>query len=179
MLKRYIPYACAKNVYEIDPQFFVKEKVKYLFLDLDNTLDSYRQKTPTDKAIRLKDDIEKLGIKIYIISNNTGKRVSYYAKKLNVSFLNSIGKPFAFKINKFLKKNNIDPNEVMMVGDQLITDIAMSNRAKIKSIYVDKLVKEDQITTRINRIFERPIKHRLEKRHLFTSWKERFYGGDK
>ncbi len=179
MFKRYIPYAYAKSIYEIDPQFFLKENVKYLFLDLDNTLDSYKQKLPNPEAFKLKENIEKLGIKIYIISNNTGKRVSLYANKLEVAYLNSIGKPFAFKIKRFLKKNNINPNEVMMVGDQLITDIAMSNRAKIKSIYVEKLVREDQITTRFNRIFEKPVKRYLKKRNLFTNWKEKLYGGDK
>ena len=179
MLRRYIPYVVAKNIYEIDPIFFVKENIKYLFLDLDNTLDSYKTKTPTEKAFKFKESIEKIGIKIYIVSNNTGNRVSLYASTLGVDYLSSIGKPFAHKINKFLKENNISSKDVIMIGDQLITDIAMSNRAKIKSIYVEKLVEEDQITTRINRIFERPIKRRLAKKGLFIDWKEKLYGGDK
>ena len=64
----------------------------------------------------------------------------------------------------------------MMIGDQLITDIAAANRAKLRSIYVDKLVKEDQITTRFNRIFERPIRKRLFKKKLIREWEELIHG---
>ena len=172
MRKLYIPYAHAKSIYDIDVSFFKKHNVKYLFLDLDNTLDSYRQKVPTQKAIDLKDKLLKEGIEIIILSNNTGKRVSEYATKLGVKYVNSIGKPFASGIKRLLKNHNINPENVMMVGDQLITDIAAANRAKLRSIYVDKLVEEDQPTTRFNRIFEKPIRKRLFKKHLVREWEE-------
>ena len=171
-LKKYIPFAKAKSIYDIDVSFFLKLKIKYLFLDLDNTLDSYKNKEPSQRAIELKNLMEENGIKIYIISNNTGKRVQNYASLLGVSYLDSVRKPFTYKIKKFMKENKISCDDVIFVGDQLLTDIAMSNKTGIKSIYVDKLVKEDQITTRLNRIFERSIRRRLEKKHLFINWEE-------
>jgi predicted HAD superfamily phosphohydrolase YqeG len=60
----------------------------------------------------------------------------------------------------------------MMIGDQLITDVAAGNRAKLRCIYVDKLVKEDQPTTRFNRIFEKPKRKKLFKKHLLREWEE-------
>ena len=60
----------------------------------------------------------------------------------------------------------------MMIGDQLITDVAAANRAHLRIIYTEKLVKEDQPTTRFNRIFERPKKRRLIKKHLLREWEE-------
>ena len=36
MCKRFIPYAHAKNIYEVDIDFFKFLGAKYLFLDLDN-----------------------------------------------------------------------------------------------------------------------------------------------
>ncbi|MDY5669861.1 MAG: YqeG family HAD IIIA-type phosphatase [Bacilli bacterium] len=171
-MKKYIPYAHAKNIYEIDICFFVSLHIKYLLVDLDNTLDSYKTLVPSDRAIHLKNELLKYNIEMIIVSNNTGKRVSTYANKLGVKYVNSIGKPFARGINKLIKQLNVDKNEVMLVGDQLMTDIAAANRAKIKSIYVEKLVKEDQITTRFNRMFERIVKRRLEKNKLFKEWGE-------
>lgn len=172
MRKLYIPYAHAKSIYDIDVSFFKKENVTTLLLDLDNTLDSYRQKVPTQKAIDLKENLLKEGIKIIIISNNTGKRVSEYANKLGVEYVNSIGKPFAFGIKRLLKNNNLSNENVMMIGDQLITDVAAGNRAKLRCIYVDKIVKEDQPTTRFNRIFEKPKRKKLFKKHLLREWEE-------
>lgn len=176
MGKLYIPYAHAKSIYDVDINFFINENVKYILVDLDNTLDSYLQKEPTEKVFSLKEKLELAGIKMFILSNNTGKRVSYYANLLGVGFVNSVGKPFAFGINKFLKTHKISKNEVILVGDQLMTDIAAANRAHIKSIYTEKLVKEDQPTTRFNRIFERPVKKKLIKKNLLKDWKEIEHG---
>lgn len=179
MLKTYIPYVHAKNIFDVDVEFFVANNVKFLLVDLDNTLDSYKTKKPSEQVFLLKEELYNHGIEMYILSNNTGKRVGIYADELKVPYVSSIGKPFARGINKFLKSKNISKNEVMLVGDQLMTDIAAANRAKIKSLYVEKLVKEDQPTTRFNRIFERPIKKKLFKKNLIIDWKEKLYGGNK
>ncbi len=173
MLKLYIPYAHANNIFDIDIAFYKKHNVKFLLVDLDNTLDSYKSKLPSNRVFLLKKELYENNIEMYIVSNNTGKRVSAYADALKVPYVNSIGKPFAHGINNFLKSKNINKNDVMLIGDQLMTDIAAANRAKIKSIYVEKLVKEDQPTTRFNRIFEKPIKRMLIRKHRLIDWKER------
>ena len=51
MFKKFIPFAHAKSIYEIDPEFFKKQGVKTLFIDLDNTLDSYRAFHPKQETI--------------------------------------------------------------------------------------------------------------------------------
>jgi hypothetical protein len=38
----------------------------------------------------------------------------------------------------FMEENNIKPEEVMMVGDQLMTDVRAANGAKIRCIYCEK-----------------------------------------
>lgn len=167
MCRKRIAYAHAKSVYEIDIEFYKKNNVKFLFLDLDNTLDSYKLYHPTEKAFELKKKLLDAGITPYIISNNKGKRVSSYANDLGVEYLNSAFKPFAKRINKFLEEKHIDKNEVMMVGDQMFTDVGAGNRAKIKVILTDKIVKEDQWTTKFNRIFDHfARKHALKKGEL-------------
>ena len=172
MRKRLIPYCHAKNVYEIALDFFVKEGVKYLFIDLDNTLDSYKQLTPLEHAYKLKEELNKLGIELIIVSNNTSNRVSNYANDLGVRYFSGVRKPFASKLNKIIKENNLNRDEIMMVGDQVVTDIQAANGIKVRSILVDKLVKEDQPTTRINRIFDRIYRRQLLRKHLYKEWSE-------
>lgn len=171
MNRIYIPFAHAKSIYEISISFYKKFGINIILVDLDNTLDSYQQKTPSDRAIKLKMECEQQGIKIIIVSNNTSKRVSKYANELGVQYWNSIGKPFAFNLNKKLKLHNIDKNKVILIGDQTTTDVACGNRAKIKTILTDKLVEEDQWTTKFNRLFDNPRRKKLMKQGLLIDWR--------
>ena len=171
MLKKRIPFVHAKSIYDIDVDFFHKLGVKYVLADLDNTLDSYRTKLPGKAAIKLKEKLNKADIELIIISNNTGNRVSMYANALGVRYLNSVGKPFAKRLLKKLALLNVNKDEAIMIGDQVVTDITCANRAKIKSVLTDKLVKEDQITTRFNRLMDRPLRRSLKRKNLLKDWR--------
>ena len=174
MCKRKV-YCVASSIYEIDIDFFKWAGAKVLLRDLDNTLDSYKLYHPTEKAKKLIDEIRKAGIYPVIISNNRGKRVSSYANDLGVEYLNSSLKPFACKINKFVKSHNWNKYEIIMVGDQMVTDVGAGNRAGIRVILTDKIVKEDQWTTRFNRIFGRQIRKYQSRKGLLINWRD-LYG---
>lgn len=170
MCKRRV-FAVAKSIYDIDVEFFVHQNVKTLLIDLDNTLDSYKLFHPTERAFVLIKKIQDAGIKPIIVSNNKGKRVSSYANDLHVPYINSAMKPFAGKINKFIAANNLNKDEVMLVGDQMITDVGAGNRAKIRVVLTDKIVKEDQWTTHVNRIFGRRIRKHQAKKGMLIDWR--------
>lgn len=171
MMKRFIPFAHAQSIYEIDLSFYKKLGIKYVLSDLDNTLDSYRQKTPLAKAKELKEKLNKEGIELIVISNNTGERVTNYCKELEVKHFSSLRKPFAFKLKKRIKKLGLNKDEIIMIGDQIVTDISCANGAGVKSILTEKLVKEDQPTTRFNRLFDNPLRKRLNKKNLLRDWR--------
>jgi HAD superfamily phosphatase (TIGR01668 family) len=166
-----IPYAHAKNIYDVDIGFYKKLGIKFIFLDLDNTLDSYKTKLPSSNAKKLIETYISNSITPIIISNNKGPRVSKYSKELGIEFLPNSGKPFSRKLKKFMKEKGIDPNEVIMVGDQLATDIKAAKGAGVKSLLVDKIVKEDQLTTKINRFFEKPVRMHYMKKGKFIDWR--------
>ena len=172
MLKRFIPFAHAESIYKIDLSFYKKIGIKYVFADLDNTLDSYKQPTPLEKAKELKSKLEKEGIELIIVSNNTGARVQKYSKELGVRHFSSLAKPFSLKLKKIMKRSNIKPDEVVMIGDQIVTDISCANGAKVKSVLTEKLVKEDQPTTRINRLFDNPLRKKLRRKKLLKDWRQ-------
>lgn len=165
-------FAHAKSIFEIDIEFFKKYNVKTLLMDLDNTLDSYRLYTPTERS---REFIQKLidnGITPFIISNNRGKRVSSYANALGIEYLHSSAKPFGFRMKKLIKQRNWNVDELMMVGDQMLTDCGMANSANIRMILTDKIVKEDQWTTHFNRLFDRPMRKHLAKKGKLIDWRE-------
>ena len=51
MFKSFIPFAHATSIYEIEIDFYKRHGVKTLFIDLDNTLDSYKASAPKQNAL--------------------------------------------------------------------------------------------------------------------------------
>ena len=173
MCKVYVPYAHAKSIFEIEIDFYKKHGIKTVLSDLDNTLDSYKTRQPSARVVSFKQTLEENGIELFIISNNTGKRVQEYANALGVRYASSVGKPFAKKLKRKLKEAHVDLKTAVMIGDQTVTDIASANRAGILSILTDKIVKEDQPTTHFNRLFDRPIRRHLRRKGKLIDWRER------
>lgn len=166
-------FAHAKSIYEIEDLFYKKHGIKVLFIDLDNTLDSYKLFHPKQESIDLINSLKKNGFRVVIISNNKGFRVSSYANDLDVEYVSMAMKPFAKKINSFIETNNIDKNEVVLIGDQLVTDIGAANRANIKAILTEPIVKEDQWTTRFNRFFDKIFRKRMNKKGKLIDWRDK------
>ena len=173
MFKRFIPFAHAQSIYEIDPEFFVRQGVKVLFVDLDNTLDSYKAKAPSERTIEYIGRLRKVGIIPVMISNNKAKRVGQYADALGIEYLASAMKPFAKNILKEIERRGVKKEEVMLVGDQMMTDVLAAYGAKIRVVLTEKIVKEDQWTTHINRLFDRPIRRYHRKKGNLIDWKEK------
>ena len=171
MFKRFIPFAHAQSIYEIPVDFYQKCGVTVLLIDLDNTLDSYRLYTPTERAVSLIDSMKEAGIVPVVVSNNTGKRVGSYANSLNVEFISSARKPFSGKLKKFLKEKGINPDQSMLVGDQLMTDVLAAKGAGLRVVLTEKIVKEDQFTTHFNRLLDRPIRKHLSKKGKLPDWR--------
>lgn len=173
MFKKFIPYAHSQSIYEIEMDFYKRNGIKTLFMDLDNTLDSYRAREPKPQTIEYVSKLKKNDITPIIISNNKAKRVSGYANLLGVEFLSSARKPFSRRIKAEIARRNLKKDEVMLVGDQLMTDVLAAKGAGIKVVLTEKLVKEDQWTTHINRLIDRPIRKYHKKRNNLINWRER------
>ena len=168
-------FAHAKELFEVDPKFFTSNNVRVLLIDLDNTLDSYRLYTPTERSVEYIKKLQDAGITPFIISNNRGKRVSSYANVLSLEYMHSVGKPFACRIKKLVKERGWNLDELMVVGDQMVTDAGMANKANIRILLTDKIVKEDQWTTHFNRLFDRPMRKRAERKGQLKDWRTMYW----
>lgn len=171
-MKNFIPTFAASNIYAVDPVFFKEQGVKTLLLDLDNTLASYRAHRASNRTINYLKELEKLGIRLFIISNNKGPRVESYAASVNLPYLASARKPFTKRIKRFLSANDIDVATLMFVGDQLLTDVLVANKLGARILLCEKLVKEDQWTTRFNRLIDRPLRRKLRRKNLLKEWND-------
>lgn len=171
MFKSFIPYATAKSVYDVDIEFLKSIGIKTIFIDIDNTLDSYKALEPTNRA---KEFISMLknNFNVALISNNKKKKISHYCSFLDVDFVYKAFKPLPRKMNTFIKAHNYEKDSIILMGDQLMTDVWCAHNVGIKCIWCEKIVEEDQWTTHINRIFEKPIAKYHRKRNNLKNWRE-------
>ena len=172
MRKKVIPFAYAESIYEIEPAFYHAIGVKHLMVDLDNTLDPYTVNEPTERALEWARNIQAEGITITILSNNTGKRVSRYAKLLGVAHQGMMKKPFAGPLKRFLKEKGISPGEAILVGDQIQTDVRAGNGAGVRVVLLEPLdAVHEPPWTKFNRLFDKPIRRKLHKLNLLRDWR--------
>ncbi len=117
------------TIYHLDPKQLKKMEIKAVFSDLDNTLLAWNKAETAVEMDELNQRLAKDGIRLVVISNN----------------------------NAELKALNLKKDQVLMVGDQLITDIQAGNLAGVTTVLVKPLVETDKWNTRINRFFEKFI----------------------
>ncbi|ELU70278.1 YqeG family HAD IIIA-type phosphatase, partial [Streptococcus pneumoniae] len=77
-----------------------------------------------------------------------------------------------FGIDRAMKEFHYDKKEVVMVGDQLMTDIRAAHRAGIRSILVKPLVQHDSIKTQINRTRERRVMRKITEKYGPITYKK-------
>ncbi|HKM02319.1 MAG TPA: YqeG family HAD IIIA-type phosphatase [Bacilli bacterium] len=173
-MKKFTPTYHAKSIYEVPLDFFKNEGILNILVDLDNTLASYKQHQADEKAKAFVESALNAGFNLIIVSNNRGERVKSYAASLGIEYRADMRKPLKFKFNRILNEKKFEKHETILIGDQLLTDVFVANRVGIKSMLVDKLVVEDQWTTRINRLLERPIRKRLIRKNQLKNWRDTY-----
>lgn len=171
-LKKFTPTFYQPLVFSIPLKALKAEGIRIILCDLDNTLAAFDEKTPSKKVISFVEACHQAGFTFIIVSNNKSDRVLDYATLLKVPFLSNAKKPFPAKVLKFLDEKGYDKKEVVIIGDQLLTDVWLAYRLGIRSIFVNPLVPYDHWPTRINRFFEKRIKKQLLDHQLLKPWKE-------
>lgn len=163
---KYLPDIYKKNIFDINYSKLKKMGIKCLIFDLDNTLaliDSVKVESNVKELIlELKKDFI-----ILIVSNSPRKRVSSFAKDLEVDYYSFALKPSIRTLKKIKAKYNLDFNSIAIIGDQFITDMGYGYNGKIKKIYVDPLAIKDLKITNINRYIEGKIMSKYSKKNLF------------
>lgn len=139
------PNIFVKDISQIDIHSLKTNGIKLVICDLDNTLVPHFNKFPNKYVFDFINKIKREGLLIIIASNNTKKRVTTFVNQLQKTisvdgFLYNCKKPFTRKIRKEIGKFNITYNDVVVIGDQFITDIFLANRLKCKSILVLPMV---------------------------------------
>ncbi|MEK3807870.1 MULTISPECIES: YqeG family HAD IIIA-type phosphatase [unclassified Metabacillus] len=171
MLKLFLPGEYVKNIYEISPQALKDKGVKGIITDLDNTLVEWDRPSATPKLIEWFKDVKEHGIKVTIVSNNVEKRVRSFSDPLQIPFIYKARKPMGKAFRRALKNMELDKKDVVVIGDQLLTDVLGGNRNGFHTILVVPVASTDGFVTRLNRKIERRILAVLKRKGLIQ-WED-------
>ncbi|MCR5787537.1 MAG: YqeG family HAD IIIA-type phosphatase [Bacilli bacterium] len=159
----FIPDLYQKSIYDINYKKLKNSGIKCLLFDLDNTLVPYTTKEPNKK---IKDLFQELSsdFKVIIMSNSGKNRLRPFKEKLNVDVAYNSHKPLKKKYKKIFEIYNFKPEQIAAIGDQLMTDVFGGNRVGITTVFVNRIGPVEPITTRFNRIWERKLIKKFNKK---------------
>ena len=138
----WFPTYRANSIFEIPVSFYAEHGIKVVLSDLDKNL-------------------KEAGIDFYIASNNTSKRVSLYGKELGITVFSGLMKPFSGPLKKLIERQGFKKEEVVLIGDQVLTDVKAGNKAGIMTILTEPISEGDIIWTRFNRVFEKKKRKKI------------------
>lgn len=171
MFDKFLPSEYVKSIFDIQPMLLKEKGIKGIITDLDNTLVAWDEANATPEIIKWLENMKQHDIEVTIISNNNTNRVEIFCDPLEVPFVASAKKPLTRAFKRGANLMGLSKEEVVVVGDQLLTDIFGGNRAGFYTILVVPIAKSDAAITTFNRKLERRILKRLRKQGKI-SWEE-------
>lgn len=170
MLEKFKPTWMVESIYSITPEQLKKNNIHAVLTDLDNTLIAWDHPEATEESVLWIEQMKEAGIPVIILSNNNGNRIGKVAEILDLDYVAWSLKPSrrAFRIAE--KKLGIPAENLVMVGDQILTDVFGSNRHGVRSILVKPILDSDAWNTKINRFIELNIMDALIKADPKMEW---------
>lgn len=171
LIDYFIPDDYYASVLRIKPEYFAENNIKYLVCDIDNTLATYERHVADEDIRNWIDKVERTGVRIAFISNNSERRV-YTFNTLHGFFTESrAGKPFTRKLKRLMKQMEATPEQTALLGDQIFTDVLCAKSAGIKAVLVRSMDVTGKPFLQLKKLFERRFIKEYHKR-TNTNWPE-------
>lgn len=162
-MDKYRPTYMIDSVSKIPFVLLERDNIHGLIFDVDNTLTTMGKGVTIDNLKWLK-EAKKLGYKICLLSNTINvKKIKKIMVELDINGLCFARKPRIKGFEMALNILDLKKEEVVMIGDQIFTDIVGANNFKIKSILVKPLSKKEGPYAMVKRIFEKRILKKLKE----------------
>ncbi len=153
--KKLKPDYLVKDLRNYDWSQLKQKGIKIVFLDIDNTLALHGSFQPDDFAIEVVNNIISYDLNICVLSNAKSNRSKEYATHLNVAYMNNAMKPSPKRLLQKLRDVKLEPNQAILVGDQLFTDVWAGKNAKCFTMLVKQRYDQEAIQIRFKRKIER------------------------
>ncbi|NEU31612.1 YqeG family HAD IIIA-type phosphatase [bacterium LRH843] len=172
MLNNLLPNQYEKSIYSIDLHALRDKGIKGIITDLDNTLVEWDRPKATPEVKKWFEQLNEFGMKVTIVSNNNSKRVKEFAEPEGIFFIHAAKKPLGKAFRQACQEMQVNRDEVVVIGDQIFTDVLGGNRAGLHTILVVPVSSSDGLATQLNRRMERVVLRWMKKRGMIE-WEDK------
>ena len=146
------------DVTDIEPAVLYAAGVRAALLDLDNTLVGWQRSDLSDRVRAWLCSMREAGIGLYLVSNTRyGKRLTALSADLGIPYVRRAWKPRRRGFLAAMEAMQVTPEETVMIGDQMFTDVLGANRLGIRTFMVRPLARREFLGTKLSRLVERVL----------------------
>lgn len=135
LFSKFYPFEYVESVFSIDYNKLYDKGYRGIIFDIDNTLVPHG-KPSTVEVDSLFVEIQGIGFKTFLLSNNGKDRINMFLKNIDCPYIDNADKPKPKNYLKAVELFDLPKEQIVYIGDQVIRDIYGSNRAGIDSILV-------------------------------------------
>lgn len=147
------------------PQDFLKgRKESALLLDVDQTFLGTLDRSLPSTSLRFLKKAREAKKRVLLYTNNTGRRVRPIAKEEGLPLLVLAFKPDLRRTLRFLHKEGLEPQDVLLFGDQFRTDYKTARRLRTSVVLLSLLSGKDNLWTRFHRKKDQAQIEKLRKK---------------
>ncbi|MCD7874192.1 MAG: HAD-IIIA family hydrolase [Acidaminococcaceae bacterium] len=110
---------------------------------------------PEEAVLNWLESLRKSGIEIVLLSNNGGERLRKISAAAQAEAVSWAAKPMPWGFKRALKRFGRQQGKVMVIGDQLLTDVLGAKRMGFTVLWVRSLQGKEFPVTRITRQIEK------------------------
>ncbi len=156
MLKKYYPYEYVDSVFAIDYEKLFALGYRGIIFDIDNTLVHHGDDSNI-KVDKLFEAIHSIGFKTLLLSNNSAARIERFNRNIGALYIAEADKPKTAGYIKAVEMLGLEKEKIVVIGDQLFTDISGANRSEMASILVRFMQREGETRIGKKRMLEKVI----------------------
>lgn len=152
------PFAdyCFHRVTDISPDWLKQQGIAGLLLDVDNAVTRWERQTVEPAELAWLREVRDAGLKCRLLSNGLSHKRARVEQQTGIPQVGGlVVKPLLAAFRRGLRALELRADQVMMIGDIVITDIWPANRAGIWTCLVDPLGPVDFPGTKVWRLMER------------------------
>ena len=157
----YTPTVRLRKFTQLTPEFLKSMGIRAIVTDLDDTLAARNCFLPEEEVALWVAGMLNEGIQICIVSNNHKKRTEDFASPLGIPCFYEAKKPLKPAVLKALKEMGTTPDDTILLGDQLFTDMVVAKRCHMKSVLVDPVGTFGGWFVQFKRKIEAPLRKKI------------------
>jgi len=153
ILRPFCPAHAVGSLPEISLDDLKAEGLSLILLDVDHTLVKWKQEDFSPEVLAWIAKAKEMKFDLCILSNTRHpERLARLSAILEVDTFRGRFKPSTHMYEMALERYKKKPEDAVMIGDQIMTDVLGANRAGIDAIWVQKMEGPEFAGTKINRL---------------------------